>query len=31
MPVMLADDHVRYTRPGFYEMLDLLASPNQIQ
>jgi len=30
-PIAFADGHVKYLRMGFYEMLNLLLSPNQIQ
>jgi prepilin-type processing-associated H-X9-DG protein len=31
MPVAFADGHVKYMRIGFYEMIALATSPNQIQ
>jgi len=30
MPIAFVDGHVKYMRMGFYEMLNLLAMPNQI-
>ena len=31
MPVMFSDGHVKYMRLGFYDVLALVVSPNQIQ
>jgi len=30
-PIAFADGHVKYMRVGFYEMINLILSPNQIQ
>ena len=31
MPVMWADGHVKYMKMGFYEFVNLMTAPNQIQ
>ncbi|UCH33162.1 MAG: hypothetical protein JSV65_11290, partial [Armatimonadota bacterium] len=31
MPIGFTDGHVKYMRLGFYQMVSLLASPNEIE